>query len=90
MSGQFTGMDIAAVRQLSQQMNSKAEEIRSLMQQLTTQLQNTQWVGPDRDRFTNDWQSTHVAALNRVIQGLQDASTAATNNANQQEQASNA
>ena len=90
MSGQFTGMDIPAVRQLSQQMNAKAEEIRSLMQQLGNQLQNTQWVGPDRDRFTNDWQSQHVAALNRVIQGLQDAATAATNNANQQEQASNA
>ena len=89
MAGQFTGMDIQAVRQLSQQMKSKAEEIRSLMQQLTSQLQNTQWVGPDREKFTSDWQGQHVAALNRVIQGLEDASTAASNNANQQEQASN-
>jgi uncharacterized protein YukE len=89
MAGQFTGMDIAAVRQLSQQMKSKAEEIRNLMNQLTGQLQNTQWVGPDRDRFANDWQSQHVAALNRVAQGLDDASQAASNNATQQEQASN-
>ena len=89
MAGQFTGLDIPAVRQLSQQMKSKAEEIRSLSQQLTGQLQNTQWVGPDRENFSRDWQSQHLAALNRVIQGLEDASTAAMNNANQQEQASN-
>ncbi len=89
MPGQFTGMDIAAVRQLAQQMKTKADEIRSLSQQLTGQLQNTQWVGPDRDRFTNDWQSQHMAALSRVAEGLDAASQAAIQNANQQEQASN-
>jgi uncharacterized protein YukE len=89
MAGQFTGMDIAAVRQLSQQMKAKADEIRNLSQQLTGQLQNTQWVGPDRDRFTNDWQSQHVAALNRVAEGLEAASQAAAQNATQQENASN-
>jgi uncharacterized protein YukE len=82
-------MDIAAVRQLAQQMKTKADEIRSLSQQLTGQLQNTQWVGPDRDRFTNDWQSQHMAALSRVAEGLDTASQAAIQNANQQEQASN-
>jgi uncharacterized protein YukE len=89
MAGQFTGMDVAAVRQLSQQMKAKADEIRQLSQQLTGQLQNTQWVGPDRDRFTNDWQSQHAAALSRVAEGLEQASQAANNNASQQEQASN-
>jgi uncharacterized protein YukE len=89
MAGQFTGMDIDAVRQLSQQMKAKAEEIRTLCQTLTGQLQNTQWVGPDRERFTSDWQSQHVNALTRVAQGLEEASTAANNNATQQEQASN-
>jgi uncharacterized protein YukE len=89
MAGQFTGMDIDAVKQLSQLMKTKAEEIRSISQSLTGQLQNTQWVGPDRERFTSDWQSTHVAALTRVVQGLEEAATAATNNATQQEQASN-
>lgn len=89
MAGQFTGMDIPAVRQLATQMRSKAEEIRSLSQQLTGQLQNTQWVGADRDRFTNDWQSQHVASLNRVAEGLEAAAQAADQNAQQQEQASN-
>ncbi len=89
MAGQFTGMDIAAVRQLSQQMKAKADEIRTLSQQLTGQLENTQWVGQDRENFKNEWQSQHLAALSRVADGLEAASQAATQNAMQQEQASN-
>ncbi len=89
MAGQFTGMDIVAVRQLAQQMNTKADEIRALSQQLTNQLQNTQWVGADRERFLGDWQSQYVTALSRVADGLVSASQAANQNALQQEQASN-
>lgn len=88
MSGPFTGMDIAGVRSMSQQLTGKAGEIRSLSQQLTSVLQNTQWVGPDREKFLGDWQSSHVTALNNVIQGLEDAATRANQNADQQEQAS--
>jgi uncharacterized protein YukE len=82
-------MDIPAVRQLAQQMTARADEIRNLSQQLTSLLQNTQWEGPDRINFTNEWQSQHVASLNRVAEGLDAASQAAVQNANQQEQASN-
>ena len=90
MSGPFTGMDINQVRQLSQQMNTKADEIRNIMQQLTSALQNTQWVGPDQSRFLGEWQGQHCAALNNVIQGLQVASQTANKNAQEQEAASNA
>jgi uncharacterized protein YukE len=86
---QFTGMDIQAVRQLSSQLKAKADDIRSIMQQLGSQLQNTPWVGPDRERFLGEWQSNHVSALNNVINGLEAASNAATQNAAQQESASN-
>ena len=88
MSGPFTGMDIAAVRTLSQQMTAKAGEIRTLMQQLTSQLNGTQWVG-DRERFVGDWQSQHCSALNNVIQGLEEAASRAMRNADEQEAASN-
>ena len=89
MAGQFTGMDIDAVKTLSGLMKTKGEEIRTVMNTLTTQLQNTQWVGADRERFLSDWQSQHVAALTRVAAGLDDASVLASQNATQQEQASN-
>lgn len=88
MSGPFTGMDVPAVRNLAQQLNTKAGEIRDLMGQLTSSLNNTQWVGADRERFVSDWQGTHVVALNNVIRGLEDAGAMANRNAEEQESAS--
>lgn len=86
----FTGMDIQAVRTLGNQMTAKAGEIRTLMGQLTTQLQNTPWVGPDREGFLGDWQGTHCQQLNAVIGGLEDAARRANLNAQDQENVSNA
>ena len=86
----FTGMDISGVRTLAGQMDQRAEEIRTLMGALTNALQGAQWVGPDREHFVSDWQGTHCAQLNAVIQGLTDAANRARLNAQQQEQASNA
>lgn len=86
----FTGMDIGGVRQLAGQMDQRAEEIRTLMGQLTNALQSAQWVGPDREHFVADWQGTHCAQLNAVIHGLTEAANRARLNAQQQEQASNA
>lgn len=84
----FTGMDIAAVRTLSQQLKAKADEIRTLTQQLTGQLQNTPWVGQDRERFYSDWTGQYCTALNNVVTGLEDASNRALQNANEQDQIS--
>lgn len=86
----MTGMDIGGVRQLAAQLDQRAEEIRSLMGQLTNALQSAQWVGPDREQFVSQWQGTHCQQLNSVIQGLGDAAGRARQNAQQQEQASNA
>lgn len=84
----FTGMDIPAVRQLSSQMNQSAGQIRQLMQQLTSQLNGTQWVGPDRQRFESDWSGTYVNQLRQVAEALENASQRANANAQEQEQAS--
>lgn len=85
----FTGMDIAGVRQLATSLNAKADEIDALRQQLTSQLGATQWVGNDRNQFTNDWNGQYTSALNQVAQGLRDAATRANLNANEQEATSN-
>ncbi len=89
MSG-FTGMDIAAVRQLATQMRAKADEIEALMAQLTNQLGGTQWVGNDRQAFEGDWNSHHCGALKNVADALRDAAQRADTNAQQQEQTSQA
>jgi uncharacterized protein YukE len=84
----FTGMDIAGVRGLATQMTHSAGEIQQLTNQLTSQLQNTSWIGPDREHFVGDWQSTHVVQLNQVINALNDAAMRANQNAQEQENAS--
>jgi uncharacterized protein YukE len=85
----FTGMDVAAVRSLANQMTHSASEIQQLTNQLTSQLQGTSWVGPDRERFVGDWQSTHVSQLTQVINALHEAAQRAGQNAQEQENASN-
>jgi len=85
----FTGMDIAAVRQLATQMHSSASEIRNLSAQITHQVEATSWIGPDRERFVSEWAGTHVAQLHQVVAALEDAAQRANNNASEQEQASN-
>ena len=84
----FTGMDVSGVRQLAQQMNSSAQQIRQLMQQLTAQLNNTQWVGQDQQRFSNDWSSSHCQQLTQVAASLEEASQRANQNAQEQESTS--
>ena len=84
----FTGMDIQAVRTLATQLNAKADEIDSIRQMLTGQLDSTPWVGPDRERFYGDWTGQYTQALNQVAGALRDASSRATTNANEQEAAS--
>jgi DNA segregation ATPase FtsK/SpoIIIE-like protein len=70
------------------QLAAKADEIESIANVLSSQLNGVQWLGHDADMFRNDWQSTHRTQLNTVSNALRDASTRATAHANQQEQAS--
>ncbi|MFN8074052.1 MAG: WXG100 family type VII secretion target [Kineosporiaceae bacterium] len=85
---QLIGMDVEAVRQLSQQMTQSGQQIQQIVQQLTAALQQVQWIGPDRERFVSDWESQHVQALNQVVQSLEQASQLANQNAQEQETAS--
>ena len=84
----FQGMDIAAVRGLASLLDNSASQIQELMQRLTNELQNTSWMGPDREQFCGNWQGQHCSQLNSVISGLQDAANVARNNANEQESTS--
>lgn len=87
MSG-FVGMDVAAVRSLASHLSAKADEIESIANMLSSQLDMVQWVGQDAQTFRGEWQGTHRAQLHTVATALRDAATRANANANQQEQAS--
>lgn len=82
------GMNVEQVKSLASQMQAKAADIQSIMNQLDSALASTGWVGPDATAFEGQWNSDYKIRLNTVIQGLNDAATAANNNASQQESAS--
>jgi uncharacterized protein YukE len=84
----FIGMDVQAVRTLASQLNAKAEEIDTIANALSNQLNGVQWVGADGDSFRNDWQSQHRSQLQTVATALRDAATRANSNASQQEDTS--
>ena len=84
----FTGMDVAAVRQLSSQLSNSAQQIRGIVQTITNQLNSTHWVGPDQQRFSSDWTGTHTQRLSAVAASLEEASRVASQNADEQEHAS--
>ena len=84
----FTGMDIAEVQRLGSQLHAAANDLRTLANNLTTALANTSWVGPDRMRFEQDWQSMHATQINHVAEALEAAGQNANLNAQQQSEAS--
>jgi uncharacterized protein YukE len=82
------GMDISAVRGLATQLTAKADEIEQIANTLSGQLDSAQWLGADAEKFRGDWHNTYRAQLHNVAGALRDASTRASHNATQQEQAS--
>jgi len=86
----FIGMDAEAVRLLAKQLELKAGEIDTIANTLSTQIDGTTWLGRDADTFRADWSGTYRTQLVAVSTALREASTRATNNAAQQEEASRA
>lgn len=82
------GMDTDGVRQLATKFTSSAEEIRSLMNSLNSQIHGVQWTGQDHDRFLHSWDGQHMTQLRQVAEALDAAATDARNNASAQDQVS--
>jgi hypothetical protein len=51
-------------------------------------VDNVHWVGPDAQRFRDDWHNTHCPQLLTVVSALRGASQSAQTNAQQQEDTS--
>lgn len=82
------GMDVPAVRQLAAQMDQSPTQIEQLMTTLTSTLDGTARIGPDRERFMSEWQSTHCSQLTAVANSLKETATVARVNAQEQEDVS--
>ena len=82
------GADVEQLRQLGSKLQAGATEIETQRANLTSALNNTQWLGPDADRFKEQWNGEHTNLLNRVAEALKDASRKAKQNAEEQSNAS--
>lgn len=84
----LSGMDISQIRSMARTMDGKADEMRTLVDQLTVEVERASWVGQDRERFVDEWRQHHAAALRRVADNLDEAARQARDHANQQERVS--
>ena len=66
------GMDVTQVQQLAGQMGKAGEAFTRLGSELTAQLGQTQWEGPDKVAFTGAWEQQN-AQLKAASTLLQDA-----------------
>lgn len=85
---QILGMNPQEVRDLARQLEQAAGEIDQIKTRLSSKLASTTWTGPDADRFSNEWNSTHTGELTRVSSALKTAGQTATRNAAAQESTS--
>ena len=82
------GADVNQLKALGSKLQAGSQEIDNQKSMLTKVLAGTQWMGPDAEKFRNEWNGEHVAALTRVSQALQQAGQQAVRNASDQESAS--
>jgi hypothetical protein len=84
------GADVDQLRELGNKLNAGANEIDSQRNLLNSALDNTQWEGPDADRFKEQWRGEHTSKLKQISEALREAGNRAKQNAEQQTQASQA
>lgn len=84
----YFGQDVEQVQQLASQLNTRADDIRQLVTQLSATVQAVDWQGPDAERFRSDWNQQHRVALAAVASALHAASQSARRNAQDQQTAS--
>ncbi|WP_104175115.1 WXG100 family type VII secretion target [Arthrobacter sp. Y81] len=88
MAGNFYGADVAQLRQLAKELATGASRLDQLGQQLGSSIASSPWKGNDGERFRSDWNAKHAKVLRAAAAGIQQASKALLQNAEQQDRAS--
>jgi len=70
------------------ELRRRQSSIDSTTKRLAQLVEQANWVGPDRDKFVNEWHSTHSQSLMSVMQDILEAANRIVNHAQRQEQAS--
>jgi hypothetical protein len=83
-----TGMNLAEVRQLSEQLRGGAETLRAIVSAVDGRVSHTSWVGADADRFKYEWWPGHRQLVLQAADHIQGLGQSARNNADEQERTS--
>ncbi len=67
------GANPEQLTRLGTTLKRQIDSINSVMSTVSSVLGGTTWVGPSRDQFENDWNSTFRSALNRLNQAFDAA-----------------
>jgi uncharacterized protein YukE len=82
------GADVAELRALAADFDSKASVLRTMESQLTWRIHSSPWHGADVSRFQHDWNSNHRRAITSTAATITEAARVLRANADQQELAS--
>ena len=66
MAGGMWGANVEELRGLGQTLQQKADEIRTTMQNLNSQIQSVPWEGPDAQQFKGSDRPAGQTQLNNV------------------------
>ncbi len=67
------GANPEQLTKLGTTLKHQIDSINSVMSTVSSVLGGTSWVGPARDQFENDWNSSFRSALNRLNQAFDAA-----------------
>lgn len=84
-----SGLDVEQIYQLARAFDHQAEEVEQTLRQLHAGLRDTQWLGPDRERFEGEFDGTISPDLRNLERALRDTANRLREQARSQEQASN-
>jgi len=85
------GMNIEAIEKLANDLKTEASKVGEISGRVTKLMADakTNWKGPDADKFDDEWNSTYKSRMKELQQKLDELGTKASNNAKEQQSASN-
>ncbi|MGN6609249.1 MAG: WXG100 family type VII secretion target [Jatrophihabitans sp.] len=82
----FQGMDPDEVEGIGRQISSEAQSLQGIIRQLDGIVNTMQanWLGDDSNRFHSTYTTQYRQQMNQAVQQLEQLSSAAIRNANEQ------
>lgn len=82
------GADVDQLRSLAAHLDRAADQLDAHRTVLGSAIQQTQWLGPDAERFRGEWQARHSARVAESARLIRDTAATVRRNADEQERTS--